>query len=70
MQAKVFKREKERLYMDDKSLVTSKGMLKGVGANLPDYRHKEETTDLELLRQDEQFIDAEVRALQKIATAM
>jgi len=36
MQAKVFRREKERLYLDDKSLVTSKGMLRAVGANLPD----------------------------------
>ena len=27
MQAKVFKRERERLYLDDKSLVTSKGLL-------------------------------------------
>jgi len=28
MQAKVFKREKDRLYMDEKALVTSKGILK------------------------------------------
>ena len=36
MKAKVFKREKERLYLDEKSLVTSKGLLLGVGASLPD----------------------------------
>ena len=57
MQAKVFKRERERLYLDDKSLVTSKGLLQGVGANLPNNRPQEETTDLNLLEKDEQFTD-------------
>ena len=32
MQAKIFKRERERLYMDEKELVTSKGLLRGTGA--------------------------------------
>ena len=32
MKAKVFKRERERLMMDDKSLVTSKGLLQSIGA--------------------------------------
>ena len=53
MQAKVFKRERERLYMDDKTLVTSKGLLQAVGANLPSQRPAEETTDLNLLAKDE-----------------
>ena len=36
MQAKVFRRERDRLFMDDKALVTSKGMLKEVGHVVPD----------------------------------
>ena len=70
MQAKVVKRERERLYMDEKSLVTSKGLLRGVGANLPVSRPEEETTDMRLLESDERFTDNEVRALQKIVTSM
>ena len=70
MQAKVFKRERERLYMDEKSLVTSKGLLKGTGATIPDSRPQEETTDLKLLENDERFTDNEVKMLQKIAYEM
>ena len=67
MQAKVFKKEKERLYIDEKSLVTSKGMLKGVGATFLDQKPAEEATDLSLLKKENEFVDAEVRALQEIA---
>ena len=67
MQAKVFKKEKERLYIDEKSLVTSKGMLKGVGATFLDQKVAEEATDLSLLKKENEFVDAEVRALQEIA---
>ena len=70
MQAKVFKRERERLYMDEKSLVTSKGLLKGTGAMIPDSRPMEETTDMKLLEKDERFTDNEVKMLQKIAYDM
>ena len=70
MQAKVFKRERERLYMDEKSLVTSKGLLKGAGAHIPDTRPNEETTDMKLLENDERFTDNEVKMLQKIAYDM
>lgn len=70
MKQKVFKRERERLLLDDKSLVTSKGLLQGVGARLPDYRPGEETTDLNLLSQDENFTDAQVKQLQRIANAL
>ena len=55
MQAKVFKRERERLYPDERALVTSKALLKGVGANLPDVRPEEETTDMKILQKDEDF---------------
>lgn len=67
MQAKVFKRERERLYMDEKALVTSKGILKAVGASVPNDRPEEETTDMNLLAREEHFTDNEVRNLQKIA---
>ena len=67
MQAKVFKRERERLYMDEKALVTSKGILKAVGALVPNDRPEEETTDMNLLAREEHFTDNEVRNLQKIA---
>lgn len=67
MQAKVFKRERERLYMDEKELVTSKGILKAVGHAVPQERPMEETTDLSLLRREEKFTDKEVKQLQKIA---
>ena len=61
MQAKVFKRERERLYPDEKTLVTSKKMLRGVGANLPDVRPEEETTDMRLLERDEEFTNQQVK---------
>ena len=68
MQAKVFKRERERLLLDEKELVTSKSLLRGVGAQVPDTRPAEETTDMKLLAQEENFTDEQVRNLQKIAT--
>lgn len=70
MKAKVFKREKERLYLDDKSLVTSKRLLQHVGAKIPDARPDEDQTDLQLLGEDERFVDEEVKQLQKIGAAM
>ena len=70
MQAKVFKRERERLYMDEKALVTSKGILKEVGHVVPGQRPEEETTDLRLLEKEERFTSDEVKALQKIAHGM
>ena len=57
MQAKIFKRERERLYMDEKSLVTSKGILKAIGHAVPDVRPEEETTDLNVLANEENFTD-------------
>ena len=63
MQAKVFKRERERLLLDEKELVTSKSLLKGVGAQFPDARPAEETTDLNLLAENEQFTDQQVKNL-------
>ena len=70
MQAKVFKRERERLYMDEKALVTSKGMLQEIGHTIPDKRPEEETMDLKLLEKEERFTNEEVRALQRIAHEM
>lgn len=70
MQAKVFKREKDRLYMDEKDLVTSKGILKAVGHAVPDQRPDEETIDMNLLAREEQFTNQEVKHLQMIAYAL
>ena len=50
MQAKVFKRERDRLLMDEKQLVTSKALLQSIGARVPMQRPAEETTDLRLLQ--------------------
>lgn len=55
MQAKVFKRERERLLIDERQLVTSKSLLKSVGARFPDQRPQEETTDLSLLQENEEY---------------
>ena len=55
MQAKVFKRERERLYMDEKDLGTSKGILKAVGHAVPAERPQEECTDMKLLAREEHF---------------
>lgn len=63
MQAKIFKREKERLYLDDKDLVTSKGLLRSVGAALPDVKPKEDSTDMRLLADDERNVDFTVKQL-------
>ena len=34
MQEKIFRREMERLYMDEKSIATSKGLIRGTGVNV------------------------------------
>ena len=34
MQEKIFRRERERLYMDEKSIATSKGLIRGTGVNV------------------------------------
>mmetsp|Transcript_18324 Transcript_18324/g.24478 ORF Transcript_18324/g.24478 Transcript_18324/m.24478 type:complete len:197 (+) Transcript_18324:1784-2374(+) len=70
VQAKVFKRERERLLMDNKALVTSKGLLQSVGARVHDVRPAEETTDMGLLRDDEEHVDTQVRHLQQIASSL
>ena len=67
MQAKIFKRERERLYIDERQLATSKSLLQGVGAQFPDQRPAEETRDLGILRRDEDFTNKQVDDLQKIA---
>ena len=41
MQEKIFRREKERLYMDEKSMATSKGLIVGMGVNIPQVRPDE-----------------------------
>ena len=56
--------------MDEKALVTSKGILLEVGHTIPNKRPEEETLDLSLLEREERFTNAEVRALQKIAHEM
>lgn len=63
MQAKIFKRERERLLIDEKSLATSKGLMLGVGARVPLQRPQEETTDLRMLQIDEDHVDGQVREL-------
>ena len=70
MQAKVFKREKDRLHMDEKDLVTSKGILKQIGHVVPSRRHDEDITDLKLLEKDERFTTDQVKTLQNIAYQM
>lgn len=67
MQEKIFKRENERLYMDPKETATSKGLIQSMGVNLPDKRPDALQHDLNLIKDDDSRIDAEVRALQGIA---
>ena len=70
-QAKIFKRERERLRLDQKSLVTSKGLLQSVGASVPaDGPVDEDATDLNLLKNEEDYTDLQVKQLQKIANVM
>ena len=35
MMEKIFRREKERLYMDEKAVATSKGLIKNMGVHIP-----------------------------------
>ena len=67
MKEKVFKRENERLYLDEKQLATSKGLIKNMGYNVPNQRPDNYQTDLNLIRDDDSRIDGEVKALQSIA---
>ena len=69
MQEKIFKRENERVYMDEKELATSKGLIKNMGVNVPARRPDAKQVDLNLIKDDEDRIDAEVRQLQSIAQA-
>ena len=62
MQAKIFKRERERLFIDDKSLVTSKGILTKIGG-IKNERHEEEQTDMKKIEGFEKYVDGEVRHL-------
>ena len=34
MKEKIFRRERERLYMDEKSMATSKGLIRGMGVDV------------------------------------
>ena len=67
MQEKIFKRENERLYMDEKSLATSKGLIKNMGVNIPGIRPDYNQTDMNLIKDDDSRIDGQVRALQTVA---
>ena len=67
MQEKIFKRENERLYMDEKSLATSKGLIKNMGVNIPGIRPDYNQTDMNLIKDDDSRIDGQVRALQNVA---
>ena len=63
MAAKVFKRERERLMMDDKQLATSRGLLESIGAKLTQNRPAEESTDMNLLKADFDHVSNHVRHL-------
>ena len=63
MQEKIFRRENERLYMDEKDLATSKSLIQQMGYKLPSQRHGPDATDLNCLRDDDSRIDDEIRAL-------
>ena len=41
MQEKIFRRERERLYMDEKAVATSRGLIKNMGVNIPSIRPDE-----------------------------
>ena len=69
MQAKIFKRERERLYIDDKSLVTSKAILSKIGG-VTGEKHEEEQTDMKKIEGYEKYVDDEVKHLQRIAQNM
>ena len=56
MQEKIFKRENERLYMDEKSLATSKGLIKNMGVNIPGIRPDYNQTDMNLIKDDDSRI--------------
>ena len=58
MQAKVFKRERERLLIDEKQLTTSRGLLQSIGARLPNARPAEESIDMGLLKADEDHVNS------------
>ena len=55
--------------MDEKQLATSKGLIKSMGVNVPTKRPDAKQIDLNLIKDDEDRIDLEVRALQGIAQA-
>ena len=57
MQAKIFKREKERLYLDDKGIATSKNLIKKMGVNIPAVRPDDNQTDLNLIKEDFDKVD-------------
>ena len=69
MQAKIFKREKDRLFIDEKSLVTNKNILKQIGGISPD-KHREDQTDLKKIEHFERHVDSQVRNMQRIAQNM
>lgn len=67
MQEKIFKRENERLYLDERQLATSKHLVKNMGYNLPMQRPDLNQHDLRLIKDDDSRVDAEVRNLEVIA---
>ena len=69
MQAKVFKKERERLRPDHKSLVTSKGILNKIGASTK-ADVDEDATDMNLLRAEEDYFGNKVKHLQYIANVL
>jgi len=58
MQANIFKRERDRLYMNEKEIATNKGLLQSLGARLSYQRPAIEvidgSTDINLLQADEE----------------
>ncbi len=69
MQAKVFKKERERLRPDQKSLVTSKGVLNKIGA-MTKADADEDATDMNLLKNEEDYTRNQVLHLQNIANML
>lgn len=67
MQAKIFKREKDRLYLDEKGIATSKALIKQMGVNIPSIRPDDNQTDLNIIREDFDKVDGEVRTMQTLA---
>jgi len=70
MQAKIFKRERDRLLGDEKQILTSKGLIQNAGVKLPTSRPADENTDMKMLKADEDRITEQVKLLNQLASTL